>query len=325
MNKENEYTPIDSILEIQNNLRMDLLDKRYIDKNGNKFVVRLGKESRKLEVLLVKSKADISSNPSSNPQKQISDEDKQDNAHDEILKFREARDKVREADKKELLEKFPIDESDDGFGDIDLNIENTTTVSKKNFENSLVNPISISDERRYIFDLLKSIEKNKDRIVSTLLNVQNSRAFELTGDPTENKNVVSNFSRDFDSEIFRIIENFQNRFKEITSYPKSTHHYSMNYSLAQKDFLTSLESDKQRLDYILRWEIQEPALLLIKKFAKMVTNVLTVLNAKEEDQLKTLSYQQQTLFRDSKTAALYCLNDLDFLKRSIENWKESAV
>jgi hypothetical protein len=99
----------------------------------------------------------------------------------------------------------------------------------------------------------------------------------------------------------------------------------MSYSLAQKDFLSGLESDKQRLDYILRWEMQEPALILIKKFAKMVTNVLTVLNAKEEDQIKTLSYQQQTLFRDSKTAALYCLNDLDFLKRSIENWKDSAV
>ena len=60
--------------------------------------------------------------------------------------------------------------------------------------------------------------------------------------------------------------------------------------------------------------MQEPALILIKKFAKMVTNVLTVINAKEEDQIKTLSYQQQTLFRDSKTATLYCLNDLDFLK-----------
>lgn len=326
MNKDTEYTPIDSILEIQNNLRMDLLDKRFIDKNGNKFVVRFGKESRKLEVLLVKSKSEISPDlHNSNPLKHSTDEEKKDSSYDEIQKYRDARDKVREADKKELLEKFPIDESEDGFGDIDLNIENTTTVSKKNFENSLVNPISLADERRYIFDLLKNIEKNKDRIVSTLLNVQNSRVFELTGDPSENKNIVSNFTRDFESEVFRIIENFQNRFKEITSYPKTTHHYSMSYSLAQKDFLSGLESDKQRLDYILRWEMQEPALILIKKFAKMVTNVLTVLNAKEEDQIKTLSYQQQTLFRDSKTAALYCLNDLDFLKRSIENWKDSAV
>ena len=99
----------------------------------------------------------------------------------------------------------------------------------------------------------------------------------------------------------------------------------MNYTVIQKDFLTSLESDKHRLDYILRWEMQEPCLILIKKFAKMVTNVLTVLNAKSEEQVKSLSYQQQTLFKDSKSAAVYCLNDLDFLKRSIENWKESAV
>jgi len=134
MNKDTEYTPIDSILEIQNNLRMDLLDKRFIDKNGNKFVVRFGKESRKLEVLLVKSKSEISPDlHNSNPLKHSTDEEKKDSSYDEIQKYRDARDKVREADKKELLEKFPIDESEDGFGDIDLNIENTTTVSKKKF------------------------------------------------------------------------------------------------------------------------------------------------------------------------------------------------
>ncbi len=325
MNKDTDYTPIDSILEIQNNLKMDLLDKRFIDKNGNKFVVRFGKESRKLEVLLVKSKSDIAETNTANPLKHSNEEDYSNDSFDEVEKYREARGKIREADKKELQERFPQNDTEDSFGDIDLNIENTTSVSKKVFDNPLVNPISISDERRYIFDLIKCIEKNKDRIVSTLLNVQNSRIFEITGDPSENKNIISNFSRDFDSEIFRMIENFQNRFKEITTFPKSTHHYSMNYSLSQKDLLTSLETDKMRLDYILRWEIQEPALLLIKKFAKMVTSVLSVLNTKEEDQIKTLTYQQQTLFRDSKTAAIYCLNDLDFLKRSIENWKDSAV
>lgn len=99
----------------------------------------------------------------------------------------------------------------------------------------------------------------------------------------------------------------------------------MNYSYVQKDFLSTLENDKLRLDYVLRWEIQEPSLLLVKKFAKMVIDLLGVLNKKEEDQIKTLSFQNQTLFRDSKSAALYCLNDLDFLKRSIENWIRSNV
>jgi hypothetical protein len=99
----------------------------------------------------------------------------------------------------------------------------------------------------------------------------------------------------------------------------------MNYSVSQKDFLATLENDKIRFDYILRWETQEPSLILIKKFEKMVTNLLDVLNSKDAEQIKTLAYQQQTLFKDSKTATMYCLNDLDFLKRSIENWKQSAV
>lgn len=327
MNKGSDYIPIDSILEIQHNLKMDMLNKRYIDKDGNRFVVRFGKESRKLEILRVKTKSNLGEDLTHHASKQFGEEEEgRDYEKESDEAARKARDQIREADRAELQQQFTHNDAhEDIFGDIDLNIENVVPVTKKAYENSLANPISLADERRYIFDLLKCIEKNKDRIISTLLNVQNSRVFDITGDPSENKNVISNFNRDFESEIFRIIEGFQNRFKEITAFPKATHHYSMNYTVIQKDFLTSLESDKHRLDYILRWEMQEPCLILIKKFAKMVTNVLTVLNAKSEEQVKSLSYQQQTLFKDSKSAAVYCLNDLDFLKRSIENWKESAV
>nr|MBP9887425.1 hypothetical protein [Leptospiraceae bacterium] len=59
MSKDNEYIPIESIKEIQNNLRIDQLDKRYIDKDGNRFVIRFGKESRKPEIFRVQSKSDL--------------------------------------------------------------------------------------------------------------------------------------------------------------------------------------------------------------------------------------------------------------------------
>ena len=328
MSKDNEYIPIESIKEIQNNLRIDQLDKRYIDKDGNRFVIRFGKESRKPEIFRVQSKSDLqvdsshnklsTSNFSAPEEADLSDlfmDEEMDKKHKQ---------QIRDSDKAEINSMFPSDD-DDLLGDIDLNIETSSTSSSKKFDNSLVNPLSILDEKRYVFDLLKCIDKDKDRILSTLANVKNSRIFELTGDPSENKNIVSNFTREFESEVFHILENLHNRFKEITSFPKSINHYSMNYSYVQKDFLATLENDKLRLDYVLRWEIQEPSLLLVKKFAKMVIDLLGVLNKKEEDQIKTLSFQNQTLFRDSKSAALYCLNDLDFLKRSIENWIRSNV
>ena len=314
MSKDNEYIPIESIKEIQNNLRIDQLDKRYIDKDGNRFVIRFGKESRKPEIFRVQSKSDLqvdsshnklsTSNFSAPEEADLSDlfmDEEMDKKHKQ---------QIRDSDKAEINSMFPSDD-DDLLGDIDLNIETSSTSNSKKFDNSLVNPLSILED--------------KDRILSTLANVKNSRIFELTGDPSENKNIVSNFTREFESEVFHILENLHNRFKEITSFPKSINHYSMNYSYVQKDFLATLENDKLRLDYVLRWEIQEPSLLLVKKFAKMVIDLLGVLNKKEEDQIKTLSFQNQTLFRDSKSAALYCLNDLDFLKRSIENWIRSNV
>ena len=232
---------------------------------------------------------------------------------------------ISEVNKVDLEKMFPEQDLNDVLGDMDLNIDDSASVEQKLSDNTLTSPFSIGDERRYISELIKCIQKDKDRIVSTLANVKNSRIFELTGDPADNKNTISNFSREFESEIYRIIDNLQNRYKEIASFPKSINHYSMNYSLKQKDFLSTLENDKVRLDYVLRWEMQEPALLLIKKFAKMITGLLDVLNTKEEDQIKTLNFQQQSLFRDAKTAAEYCLNDLEFLKRSIENWEKSAV
>ncbi|MBK8396780.1 MAG: hypothetical protein IPL26_16315 [Leptospiraceae bacterium] len=234
-------------------------------------------------------------------------------------------DVITEVNKAELDNMFPEHDINEVLEEMDLNIVESSIGEPKFSDNPLVNPFSIADERRYITDLIKSIQKNKDRIVSTLANVKNSRIFELTGEPADSKNTMSNLSREFDSEVYRIIDNLQNRFKEISNFPKSINHYSMNYSLKQKDFLATLENDKIRLDYILRWEMQEPSLLLIKKFAKMVSNLLAVLNTKEDEQIKSLSFQQQSIFRDSKSAAEYCLNDLDFLKRSVENWENSAV
>ncbi|HMV41073.1 MAG TPA: hypothetical protein PK079_08195 [Leptospiraceae bacterium] len=326
MNKDNEYIKVESISEIQNNLKVDLLNKKFQDKDGNRFVVRFGNESRKLEILRIITKSELESG-------HIGElETKNEPSHDhkiDLEKEREVeeqkqKENLRQADRQEINSKFNED-SGDGFGDIDLNIEAVDTVHKKVHDHSLINPRSAADERRYIFDLLKAIDKNKDRVVSILTNVQNSRIYELTGDPSENKNIISNFTREFEGDIFRILENLQNKFKEITSFPKTTHHYSMNYTVLQKDFLAKLETDKAKFDYILRWDFQEPTLILIKKFAKMVTDLLNVLNKKEEDQIKTLSFQQQTLFRDAKIAGVYCLNDLDFLKRSVESWKESAV
>lgn len=328
MSKDSEYIQIDSIQDIQKSLRIDLLNKRYIDKDGNRFVVRFGKESRKPEIFRVQSKSDLKVEPGQDKflVAKLKDLDTSETTNLLMNKDfdKKSKARLREADKAELHSMFPSEE-DDLLGDIDLNIEAPSSPGLQKFDNSLVNPVSILDDKRYIFDLLKCIDKNKDRILSTLANVKNSRIFELTGDPSENKNIISNFTREFESEIFRILENLQNRFKEISSFPKSINHYSMNYTLSQKDFLSGLENDKSRLDYILRWEVQEPSLLLVKKFAKMVTDLLGVLNKKEEDEIKTLSFQNQTLFRDSKSAAVYCLNDLDFLKRSIEKWIRSNV
>ncbi|EMY11904.1 hypothetical protein LEP1GSC043_1574 [Leptospira weilii str. Ecochallenge] len=163
----------------------------------------------------------------------------------------------------------------------------------------------------------------KERINSVLNNLQNSKIFEITGDPSENKNIVGNLNREFDIEFFQKLDRILNYHKELTTYPRSVNYYTAKYESSRKQILQSKNTDGEKLKLVTLWEMQELMFGLVQKLKKMVLNTLNILNMKNDNHIKQLSYNQQQMFRDSRTALLYCSEDISSLLISLERWVDT--
>ncbi|TGL63468.1 LIC_10450 family protein [Leptospira sarikeiensis] len=178
-------------------------------------------------------------------------------------------------------------------------------------------------ETKYIEDSVQQFQKIKDRIESVLNNIRNSKIFEATGDPSDNKNIVGNLNREFDIEFFQKLEKILNYHKELTSYPRSVTYYVAKYESHRKQALQSRTTDQEKLKLVIRWEMQELLLSLARKLKKMVLNALNVLNTKNENHLKQVPYNQQQMYKDARSALLYCSEDIGALLISLQKWADS--
>ncbi|MDV6234343.1 hypothetical protein CH379_001695 [Leptospira ellisii] len=180
-----------------------------------------------------------------------------------------------------------------------------------------------SGESNLIEKRISELTKIKDRIHSVLNNLSNSKIFEITGDPSENKNIIGNLNREFDIEFFQKLDKILNYHKELTTYPRSVNYYTAKYESSRKQILQSKTSDSEKLKLVTLWEMQEMSLGLVQKLKKMVLNTLNVLNTKNDNHIKQLPYNQQQMFRDSRTALLYCSEDISSLLISLERWVDT--
>ncbi len=180
-----------------------------------------------------------------------------------------------------------------------------------------------SRETKYIEDSVLQFQKIKERIESVLNNIRNSKIFEATGDPSDNKNIVGNLSREFDIEFFQKLDKILNYHKELTSYPRSITYYVAKYEAGRKQALQSRTQDQEKLKLVIRWEMQEMLLSLARRLKKMVLNALNVLNTKNENHLKQVPYNQQQMYKDARSALLYCSEDIGALLISLQKWADS--
>jgi hypothetical protein len=177
------------------------------------------------------------------------------------------------------------------------------------------------NERTQIEEMMKELETAKNRINSVLINIKSSRIFEVTGDPSENQNIIGNLTRDFDVEAFQILDKLSNYLKELVSFPRAINYYTAKYERSKKDELKNAGNEKEKLNLVIRWEMQEGFTIILDKLKTLTLNLLNVMNLKTESHIKQLQYSNQLMFTDAKNATVYCSQDLDRLIRDLENWK----
>lgn len=211
----------------------------------------------------------------------------------------------------------------DSEADLNINSESSKIQSSpelaKNLEKEAKRK-SLNEITR-IEEMMKELEVVKNRINSVLINIKSSRIFEITGDPSENQNIIGNLTRDFDVEAFQNLDKLSNYLKELISYPRAINYYTAKFERSRKDDLREARSEKEKLDLVIRWEMQEGFTLCLDKLKVLILSLLNVLNMKSDTHIKQLQYPNQLMFTDAKNAAIYCSQDVERLIRELEDWK----
>ncbi|PJZ84971.1 LIC_10450 family protein [Leptospira harrisiae] len=183
-----------------------------------------------------------------------------------------------------------------------------------------------SDEKtafQSIEDFIKLLTTYRERVTAIIRNLQSSRIFELTGDPSENKNIVGNFAREMESQVFEAIDKMVDLHKEMTSYPRPITYYISKAPAEKREEMKFIESDKEKLNRLHLFEMQRHSDTIVKDFKKLSLQLLNILNLKNDIQVKQLQYANQLMYVDAKNASLYFAQDLDKTILDIENWKQS--
>ncbi|TGK82333.1 hypothetical protein EHQ24_13835 [Leptospira noumeaensis] len=174
-----------------------------------------------------------------------------------------------------------------------------------------------------IEDFIKLLSTYRERVTAIIRNLQSSRIFELTGDPSENKNIVGNFAREMESQVFEALDKMIDLHKEMTSYPRPITYYISKAPAEKREEMKFIESDKEKLNRLHLFEMQRHSDTIVKDFKKLSLQLLNILNLKNEIQVKQLQYANQLMYVDAKNASLYFAQDLDKTILDIENWKQS--
>lgn len=333
-----EYTVIQSIHDIDpNKLPMTFVGKKYIDKANNRYTVQYNKELRKMEIVRITSRS------SGNPSLPKFDHKPTGKTLEEI-----------EASIQPGKSTKPTRSDEEwSLSDIDLGLSLTSSPiyepspepSRANADDPSLNantmdstsqttptetPILDSkwknkNERDMIESLMKSLEDTKVRINAILINIKSSRIFEITGDPSDNNNIIGNLTREFDVEVFQSLDKASNYLKELMAYPRATSYYTAKYERSKKDELARAHEDKDKLHLIIRWEMQEAYSQILKKLKTLVLNLLDILNLKNDTHIKQLQYTNQLMFTDAKNATVFCSQDIEKLIRTVEQWKVDTL
>lgn len=215
-----------------------------------------------------------------------------------------------------------MNSGDSNFDEYDLDIDSSPRIEevKVNAEAGKL-PENRLEERAFIQNMFKPLEKNRERLKGIIINIKVSRVFESAQETSKSKNGIMELERKCDEKVYVLYENIVNRFKEITTYPRPAATYSIGYSKAKKEKINSLKDEKLQMEYILSCEMQTMFYSILKNMEELFLEMREKLNSfSGEVHTKAMTPVQKRAFEDAKQSADFTYGEVSSLRTYIEKW-----
>ncbi len=311
------------------------INQRFIDNDNNRYALRFNKETRRIEIIKITTNqvVEVVSQTGATPPGQ---------ATPPTPTFKETPTIKQDptpsppkAERRRLPRGPVIQQAEESLlgGDTDLDImgmsESGATADAEEpaspiLESAVFNIEKVDTLRpgQLVEHFIKVLGTYKERANAIVRNIQSSRIFEVTGDPSENKNIVGNLAREFEAQIFEAIDKMVDLHKEMTSYPRPINYYISKAPADMREDMKLIDSDREKLDKLHIFEMQRHTLDIVTGMKKLSLQLMNILNIKTDSQVKQLQYPNQLMYIDAKNASMYFSQDLDKTMLEVNNWKD---
>lgn len=286
-----EYIPIDSIKDLDvKKVSIHELNRRYIDREGNKWTTRFNLKTRQIEIVQLVS----------NPQEASQ------------LKARIRREKLA------------------GLSQEKETTTSTSTISSVQTDNSNQNEISdftppaegsptaaeleIIDEGKFSEECMHDLEKfisSQQAVVHILRKTR----------PLDNSEInLLEFFRKLDNDGWKKAESIMNYYRELTSYPRPLNHYLNRLPAEKRSQIESLENEEDKMILVRRYELQKNFRLAFEAIASNSEELIQVLRSVPDNELHQMAADNRNAITDSISSLEYVLDSVRKKVNQIHSW-----
>lgn len=303
-----DYIPINTIEDIDpQNITIRDLNKRYIDRDGNRYATRFNLQNRKVEVVQIvkgmheakriqqqrmidRSRPTGSSGPA------------MDDGANDIEDFEDSTPTAAPAAPVAEESAPPADE----FDSVD-------TSESAGFDADAVAPFI---EQQFIEEVEADFERIKQRQIGVINNLKNSGAF--VG-PLDDR--LGHIIREMETDAWGKCEAAINYSKELRSYPRPVSYYLTKLGSEHKARVEAQTEDHRKLELIRRWELQrafQEAYTEVQAAAQLAQGLLDAIGSEQRDALGGTAKQQ---LEDAGTSLEFMQSEIMEKLKKIQHWR----
>ncbi len=302
-----DFIPINSIEDIDpQKISIRDINKRYIDRQGNRYATRFNLETRRIEVVrIAQSKEEAI---------RIAQQIRQEN-RTERQAPRSAGEAQASADPESRSE-ADIPEFDD-FSAVEP--ESLSSGGNGAAPSSGAGPefqSGVFIENHLLEEIVQHLGRTKERQQVVLNNLKNSRAFEGEG-----AMALSELQREIDIDCWQAAEEAINYYRELYGYPRSVSQYIMRLPPEEKTKAEAAPDEQSRMEMIRRWETRRAFEALYVKISDLTLRMQGLLSDLTSDATSQLMAAQRQQLEDAEASVQILQDEVQQKLHQINQWK----
>ena len=316
-----DYIPINSVNDIEiKKISVRDINKRYIDRQGNRFATRFNLQKRQIEIVrlarnqreatdikgaILRGKKEklLSSSPTP-PKPEVKPADP---------KPVPASSNPKAKSVPATTQKKPVsDLSDDLINELDLNKDDFDFLEENNEDE----PIDATNmlEQPFLENMSKELDRFKERQQVVLNQLKNIPRQFL------NMQSLSDLTREVDIKCWQESEKCINYFKELYGYPRSLNQYLNRLDDDEKKQLDKLSNDTDKMNAIKRIESSKSFAMVLQAYLDSSMEIRGILNSiSDADKVKVFQGKERQL-EDLETSLSLLIKNTNRKLAELKSW-----